>query len=161
MTANVFRPLQMKDTRADRAGVDDPQRTLFYVGEAGKFVPAPAVDSSYKWAGGGFISTVEDLVRFGSAHLQPGFLKAESLRVMFTSQRTSDGKNTNYGLGWQVTKDARGHVVMLHTGGSVGGTSVLLLHPETKTVIALACNHSASPFKKEAYESLAEMFSPP
>lgn len=29
----------------------------------------PYVDNSYKWAGGGFISTAEDLVRFGNAVL--------------------------------------------------------------------------------------------
>ena len=30
---------------------------------------APYVDNSYKWAGGGFLSTVGDLVKFGNAML--------------------------------------------------------------------------------------------
>lgn len=161
MEASVFGPLQMKDTRPDRAGVLDPQRTHFYdTNAAGRFVETPAVDNSYKWAGGGFLSTVEDLVRFGSAHLQPGFLKAESLAVMFRSQRTAEGKPVDYGIGWRVLKDAKGHAIMLHTGGSIGGTSVLILHPATRTVVALACNHSTSPFKKDAFEAIAEMFGP-
>jgi serine beta-lactamase-like protein LACTB len=161
MDANVFRPLGMAHTRPDHADVVDPDRTLFYRNnDAGQFIAAPTVNSSYKWAGGGFLSTVEDLVRFGSAHLQPGFLRAESLAVMFTSQKSSDGKSTEYGIGWRVLTDARGHRVMLHTGGSVGGTSVLLLHPETRTVVAMACNHSQSPFKKENYEAIAELFAP-
>jgi hypothetical protein len=42
-------------------------------------VISPYIDSSYKWAGGGFLDSAEDLVRFGSAHLQPGCLRRETL----------------------------------------------------------------------------------
>ena len=161
MEALVIQPLGLTHTRADRKDAPDPDRTLFYQGDApDKFAVAPPVDSSYKWAGGGYLSTAEDLVRFGSALLQPGFLKAESLTLLFTPQKTSDGKATNYGIGWMIGRDAHGHRVMLHTGGSVGGTSVLLLHPETKTVIALVCNHSKSPFAKTNWEPIVELFAP-
>ncbi|MBI5771244.1 MAG: beta-lactamase family protein [Verrucomicrobia bacterium] len=159
MEKNVFGPLKLAHTRADRAGAPDPDRTEFYQGQPGKFTVAPPVDNSYKWAGGGFLSNTEDLVRFGTAHLQPGFLKAASLAAMFTPQKTTDGKPTTYGIGWVVNKDARGHRILMHTGGSIGGTSVLLLHPESKTVVAMVCNHSRSPFAKEAYEAIAEIFS--
>ncbi len=159
MAALVIQPLGLTHTRADQKGAPDPDRTLFYQGEApDKFAVAPTVDSSYKWAGGGYLSTAEDLVRFGSALLQPGFLKAESLALLFTPQKTSDGKPTTYGIGWMIGRDASGHRVMLHTGGSVGGTSVLLLHPETKTVVAMVCNHSKSPFAKDKWEPIAEAF---
>ncbi len=161
MEQNVFRPLGMKDTRPDRAGANDPQRTQFYESDAqGRFVVSPTVDSSYKWAGGGFLSTPEDLVRFGSAHLQPGFLKKETLNQLFTSQRTSDGKETGYGMGWSILKDAQGHRILMHTGSSIGGTSVLLIHPDSKIVVAMICNHSRSPFSKEAREAIAELFAP-
>ena len=33
----------------------------------------------------------EDLATFGNAHLQPGFLKADTLRQLFTTQKTADG----------------------------------------------------------------------
>jgi len=48
----------------------------------------------------------------------------------------------------------------MHTGSSIGGASVLLLHPETKTVVALACNHTTKPFSKKDWESVAELFAP-
>lgn len=63
------------------------------------FQVAPPVDNSYKWAGGGFLSSAEDLVRFGSALLGPGFLQQVSLDLLFTSQRTKDGQPTGYGVG--------------------------------------------------------------
>jgi CubicO group peptidase (beta-lactamase class C family) len=161
MEKNVFERLRMSSTRPDRASAADAQRTQFYeIDPQGKFVIAPAVDSSYKWAGGGFLSTSEDLVRFGSAHLQPGFLKKETLELMFTSQKTSDGKETGYGIGWSILKDAAGHRILMHTGGSMGGTSVLMLHPDSKIVVAMICNHSRSPFAKDAREAIAEFFAP-
>ena len=87
-------------------------------------------------------------------------MPSASLAMMFTPQKTSDGKPTDYGIGWRIMKDKSGHQVMLHTGGSVGGTSVLLLHPETHTVVGMACNHSRSPFTKENWEAIAELFTP-
>ena len=132
----VFKPLGMAHTRPDRAGAVDPLRTRFYeVDPAGKFITAPPVDSSYKWPSGGFLSTAEDLARCGSALLQPGFLKPESLKLLFTSQRTSAGKLTNYGIGWFV-----GRTMAYHGGDIVGGTSILLLLPSSQTVVAMACN---------------------
>jgi serine beta-lactamase-like protein LACTB len=37
--------------------------------EKGKLINTPFVDNCYKWAGGGFISTSEDLIKFGNAML--------------------------------------------------------------------------------------------
>ena len=161
MEALVLQPLALAHTRADHKAAPDPDRTLFYQGDGpDQFAVAPPVDSSYKWAGGGYLSTAEDLVRFGSALLQPGFLKPESLALLFTPQKTSDGKPTTYGIGWSIGKDAHGHRLLMHTGSSVGGTSALLLHPETKTVVALVCNHSKSPFVKTNWEPIVELFAP-
>ena len=161
MDDHVLRPLGLTHTRPDRKGLVDPEATLFYQSDAqGRFVLAPTVDNSYKWAGGGYLSTPEDLVRFGSALLQPGFLKETSLTLLFTSQKTAEGKPTGYGVGWFVGKDAEGHPIWWHTGGSIGGTSVLLLHPETKTVLALACNHTTPSLSKTDREALVELFAP-
>ncbi len=37
--------------------------------EKGQLINTPYVDNCYKWAGGGFISTSEDLIKFGNAIL--------------------------------------------------------------------------------------------
>ncbi len=161
MEKNVIKPLRMTHTRADQKGVIDPDCTKFYANDLlGKYTLAPEVDQSYKWAGGGYLSTPEDLTRFGNALLKPGFLKANSLKLLFTSQKTPDGKTTGYGVGWFVGQDAEGHRIMMHTGGSVGGKSVLLLHPETKTVLALVSNHSTPTLPKKDREAIVELFAP-
>ena len=93
------------------------------------------MDLSYCWPAGGYLSTTEDLARFGSAHLRPGFLKPESLKLLFTSQATAAGMLTHYGVGWFVGRD-----ILFHGGDSMGGTSVLLLHPASRAVVAIASN---------------------
>ena len=124
--------------KTDLAGVADAQRTQFYeTNTATGFVIAPEVDLSCKWPSGGFLSTAEDFgPRFGSAALsQPGTVKPESRNLLFTSQTTSDGAPTHYGVGWYI-----GRTLLYHRGDSIGGTSVLLLLPSSRTVVAIACN---------------------
>jgi len=155
----VFTPLGLLNTTADQPTDIIPQRARFYSG--GKAVPthnAMFVDNSYKWAGGGFISTSEDLVHFGSVLFQPGYLKAESLALLFTPQKTKDGKETNYGMGWFIGKSKSGKRIFEHSGGSVGGTSDLVLYPDTHLVVAFVCNYDGESWKGEEVQALGEAF---
>ena len=121
MAENVLQPLGLEDTVPDRTDSPVPRRARCYeVGPSGEFLPAPRRDYSSLWPAGGFLSSAEDMVRFGSALMRPGFLKAESLDLLFTSQKTADGRPTNYGLGWMTARNLR-----LHGGDSMGGTSIL------------------------------------
>lgn len=61
--------------------------------ENGRLVNAKLADTSYKWAGGGFVSTVGDLLKFGNVMLysyqqgesdKPGYLKSETVKEMWT-----------------------------------------------------------------------------
>lgn len=159
MQGHVFTPLGLPHTAADQNTQIIEQRSRFYeLPKDGTVENAPYVDNSYKWAGGGFLSTAEDLVRFGSALLQPGFLKAETLKTMFTSQKTKSGEETGYGIGWGVQKTPTGKLIYEHSGGSVGGTSQLIIYPETHVVVALVNNLSGAPWKREEVEAIAEKF---
>jgi len=159
MQGRVFGPLGLVHTAADHNTQIVEERSRFYeIPKDGPVENAPYVDNSYKWAGGGFLSTSEDLVRFGSALLQPGFLKADTLKVMFTSQTTSAGEETGYGIGWSVGKSKSGKLVYEHAGGSVGGTSQLIIYPETRVVVALVTNLSDRKWQREEVEAVAERF---
>lgn len=141
MQKEVFEPLKMPNSSADDNYKVIPNRTRFYSLDENKNVMnAPYIDRSYSWAGGGFLSNSEDLVRFGSAHLQSGFLKEETLKVMFTSQKTSDGKETGTGLGWRINKDKEGRTYYFHPGENVGGRSYLLMYPDKKVAVAMLHN---------------------
>ncbi|HEY3279136.1 MAG TPA: serine hydrolase domain-containing protein [Gemmatimonadales bacterium] len=146
MQRHVFGPLHMASTAPDKNDSLIPNRTRFYERRGrlagGGFTVAPTVDNSYKWAGGGFISTAEDLVRFGSAFLTPGFLKAGTLDLLFTAQHTTSGQATPYGIGWFVGTDTLGHHYVYHGGGSVGGTTAFGVDRDSHVVFALVTNLS-------------------
>jgi serine beta-lactamase-like protein LACTB len=158
---HVFTPLGLRSTVADQPSEIIEERARFYSPAKGnQRVNAMYVDNSYKWAGGGFLSSPEDLVRFGSALLQPGFLKAESLKLLFTPQKTKDGVETNYGMGWFIGKAKSGQRIYEHSGGSVGGSSELIIYPDSRLVVAFICNFSGSDdgWKGEEVQSLGEAF---
>ena len=157
MDERVFEPLGMEDTVPDENRLIVLDRVRPYVrNEDGRFENAPYVDNSYKWAGGGFVSTAEDLVRFGFAHLEPGFLEAKTLELLHTSQKTRNGEETGYGIGWRSWTDEGGRAVVGHGGGSVGGTTRLAVYPEHGLVVALITNLSDAPALDE--EPIASLF---
>ncbi len=141
MQRHVFQPLAMQHTAPDVTDSIIPDRSRFYARtDDGRLVNAPFVDNSYKWAGGGFLSTPEDLLRFAFAHLGAGFLRPETVALLWTSQHLLDGEPTGYGIGWRVGVDASERRVVSHSGGSVGGRSLLLIFPEQQVVLAIAAN---------------------
>jgi len=145
MSRHVFKPLGMTSTAPDKNDSLILNRTRFYDRDStGAFVLSQTVDNSYKWAGGGFLSTAEDLVRFGSAHLAPGHLKAATLELLFMPQHTTSGEATPYGIGWFVTTDTLGHRYVYHGGGSVGGTTAFAVDRDSRVVFALVTNLSGA-----------------
>jgi serine beta-lactamase-like protein LACTB, mitochondrial len=160
MQKAVWTPLALSNTIPDDATRAIPQRARFYKAKAGGgFELEPDVDNSYKWASGGFLSTSEDLVRFGSVLLQPGFLTQASLNALFTSQKTSDGKPTGYGIGWFTAHNKKGGHVWYHTGSAIGGTSIVFIQPDSRVVLAIAANCTSAPLDKANPAAIVEMFS--
>lgn len=129
---------------------------FYHVNKRGRVVNCPYVDNSYKWAGGGFLSTVGDLLLFGNALLYsyqvayldneallPGFLKPKTAMELWApvdKTEASWDKDGLYAQGWLVVEKEqkygqcrkRRHYVS-HTGGAVGASSVLLVLPSEET----------------------------
>lgn len=158
LMTNMFRELGMLNTVPDE---NDPiiyHRSRFYhFNKKGRIVNCPYVDNSYKWAGGGFLSTVGDLLIFGNALLYsyqvaqlkdtegllPGFLKPQTAVDLWApadGTEASWDKDGLYAQGWLVVENLqkygqcrkRRHYVS-HTGGAVGASSVLLVLPSDET----------------------------
>jgi CubicO group peptidase (beta-lactamase class C family) len=155
--SDVFDALEMQNTSPEWVDRGIPNLTRFYQKKAEGVVLAPFVDNSYKWAGGGFVGTTEDLCKFGQAHMKAGFLTTEVLNEWQTSQKTVDGKETNYGIGWSTYKRPSGHTFYGHSGGSVGGITFFMIHKETETVFAITGNMDPLNYGGLQFE-LMEMF---
>lgn len=133
----LLRPLGMKRTSVGRPPAGG---TRFYeVTSARRAIAAPYIDLSDRYPSGGFLSTAEDLVRFGVGITGRGFLNDQSRALLFTSQRTHGGGATGYGFGFELGESAVGPVAG-HTGNVVGGTAGLLIHPKTRVILALVTN---------------------
>ncbi len=159
MNREVFGALGMSETMADMNRPIIPHRTRFYIrDDEGRVVNAPYVDNSYKWAGGGFISTPEDLLIFANGHFEPGYLQAETLDVLFTSQMTRDGTETGYGVGWRSSTNAHGERIVSHGGGSVGGRTMLTMNRDTGVIVAIVANLSSAPMSAELAGRIEELF---
>ncbi|XP_074405819.1 serine beta-lactamase-like protein LACTB, mitochondrial [Zonotrichia albicollis] len=152
----MFRDLDMLSTVLDdnEAMIYNRARCYIY-NKKGRLVNAPYVDNSYKWAGGGFLSSVGDLLKFGNAllysyqagqfqnknnQLLPGYLKPSTVAMMWTpvpKTEVSWDRDGKYAMAWAVVEKnqqcgccrQQRHYAS-HTGGAVGASSVLLILPE-------------------------------
>ncbi len=111
----------------------------FYSKSRQGFRSAIPVNNFYKLAGGGYLSTSADIAKFGQGYLDGAILNDEVLSQFLTSQ-TINGKPTYYGLGWQVSEDARRRPFYGHVGNGVGGYSNFYVYPEERMVFSILIN---------------------
>jgi serine beta-lactamase-like protein LACTB, mitochondrial len=135
---HVLDPAGMARTRLDDPAELVPFRVRgYHRDEDGTWRNAPYVDLSDRYPAGGFLSTPEDLVRFGMSLLGGKLLGEETLAAAWQPQQTSGGETVPYGLGWRLSSAPR---EVFHGGTSVGGSAYLYLQPDTGVVVALATN---------------------
>jgi CubicO group peptidase (beta-lactamase class C family) len=106
-----------------------------------KATPAPILESkeediSWKAAGGGMESTAVDLAKFGAGVMTAALVNSASRHAMWTSQVLHSGRISAYGLGWQK----RPNGFWGHGGSQQGCTTLLLVDPVRKKVVAVMAN---------------------
>lgn len=133
-------PLGMTTLQPDYEWVAIPARARGYVARGdGRVVDAGSDDISWKLPGGGWISTVGDLARFGSGLADGSLLDADSLELMWTDQPTRAGARHGYGLGIGVRVED-GVTFVSHSGGQRKASTYLLVCPERRSAVALMSN---------------------
>jgi CubicO group peptidase (beta-lactamase class C family) len=155
----VFTPLGMTQTSAEDPGIPAEFQALPYTKRSRGFRPAVPVDNRYKLAGGGFISTVPDLLSFGQALLHRNLVSQDILKEFITAVEI-DGQSTWYGLGWEVSQDPAGRSYFGHTGNSVGVYSIFRIYPEQAKTVALLVNASVPALHPELERLLDALLSP-
>lgn len=137
---NIFKPARMDRMRVDSISDIIPNRAQGYrLTDKGVLINSPIADNSYKVPGGGFVSTVEDLARFAVAIQTNLLVKKQATEQMFTSQKTRDGKETNYGFGW-VVNVRNGQRIIGHSGGQQRITTFLHMQPDQGIAVVLMTN---------------------
>lgn len=167
----VWEPAGMLSSSFDVPSRIVHQRGRGYVrDEHGVLVNTRYVDPSYKYAGGGMLSTVEDLVRFGHALNDGALLQPESVATMFAVhvdpvlEFNPDGEpvkqDFKMALAFQLDEDAQGRWYINKTGTVKGTRSVVIDYPEYDLVVAVQANVLPFDSRKHA-QAIAQMFLPP
>lgn len=147
---NVWTPAGMASTAFDIPSRIVAHRARSYRLAGGRPVNYFYNDLTYKFASGGMLSTVEDLVRFGAALNRGGLLKRETVAEMYRSQlgkiKRFDEKGLpndlefEQGLMWRSFKDPAGRTFLNHCGSVKGFNACLVNYPDADLVVALAGN---------------------
>lgn len=155
MSNEVFRAVGMTATQFEKVDVKEAKSNAEPYVQLGEIlIEAPEVNLSDRYAGGGFVSTPSDLVKFGNALLGTEFLSSESKNILWAPVPLADGTMNaqNYALGFRVGEDEQGRLVH-HGGTSIGGYSFLVIYPETGIVVAFSTNIS---LMDPAFDRMAE-----
>jgi len=136
--------------------LDQTDVTTFYSKNRLGFRKAIPVNNFYKLAGGGYLSTSEDIAKLGQAYLEGAILDKDILSQFLTSE-TINGAPTFYGLGWQVSEDKNGRPYYGHVGSGVGGYSNFYAYPKEQMVFAILIN-CTDPKVQDELDDVIESF---
>lgn len=142
MNETIFNPLKMENTHLDSFDKTYKNTTKFYIKRKEKIKIGAKVNNEYKAAGGGFLSTSEDLILFGNQFIYPTIISENSLKELVTPLKPVLGKSNNYGIGIKIAKTKKNTLKYSHSGGGIGATTHLLIYPEKEVVISILTNLS-------------------
>lgn len=138
MQREVFDPLNIKNTVPDDLTKDIENKATFYM--PGESKPLISVDLSYKWAGGGYLSTTSDLIEITNQFDK--ILNEQSIRELWTPAPLSSGEMNpqSYAIGWRKKTTDLGLEIMHHGGLSPGGRAFVATIPSEGITIVMLAN---------------------
>jgi beta-lactamase len=135
----VFKPLNMWRTFPDRGRIIKGEAIPYKRTKKG-IIKAPEVNNYFKLAGGGFLSTSNDIAKMGIAIQRHTFLSQPIENEMLKKQCTANESEINYGICWQNQTDWNGREYFGHTGMGVGGYGWFSIYPNDQVVMVLLFN---------------------
>jgi len=135
----IVRPLGMTSFEPDYGWKRLPNRAKGYKKKGAVWVESGDTDVSWKLPGGGYLSNVADLARFGRGVMDGRLLSPASRTLMATRGATRDGKATTYGFGWGLYTIG-GRAVLAHSGSQEKTSTYLAVVPDAGLGLAVMCN---------------------
>lgn len=135
LNENIFVPLNMKNTQVyDESEPFIKNKALGYNQQK-----QPDDYSILTTGDGGIYSSTKDLYKFDQALRNHLLINKNNTALMYTPFRLSDGKLSNYGLGWYIDNSDNDKVVS-HTGGLNGFRSIFWRDLKNKKNIIVLTN---------------------
>jgi serine beta-lactamase-like protein LACTB len=159
MRDSIFLPLGLTHTFPDHNDSIIPGRVRFYKpNKNGVLLNADHVDNSYKWAGGGFLSSTIDLVNMVRSLINYQLLDPKTVELLFTDQKLENGSSTHVGIAWRINETKKG-VKYIHHGGAIdGGRSFVFFYPESGYIFAITANLSGAKLNIDEAATVLDYF---
>ncbi|MGD9557039.1 MAG: serine hydrolase domain-containing protein [Mangrovibacterium sp.] len=157
MKEMVLDTLGLEETTVDNPFYLINQRAQpYYQNYIAQLMNAPPVNLGFCAPSKGFLSTADDLNKAGQAILDTTFFSRESLDLFVTPHKLGDYE-TNLGFGWWILRDQEGRTFYAQTGSTIGGSSMLLVYPDTRLVVSICSNIAEEPGRMPG-EQIANIF---
>ena len=140
LSDHIFKPLGMAHSEVASTRAVIPKMSEGYTRENGRLRYRDYFDRSLEIGAGGIVTTIDDLVLWNAALDAPGFLKAGSLKQMFTSHPPG-----NYGYGWFI--EDKPVLRIFHEGGDPGFSAFEARYPDQHILIIVLSNEDDAPVR--------------
>ena len=118
--------------------------SLYHRDKKGNLKASEENDLSNRTSGGGFYSTVGDLLKFGNALLNNSLVKEETLKLM-TSHHSLEKVNNSYGFEFYLYgQEPNVGSIIGHSGAQTGSSTQFFVIPSLETVIVAISNTSGA-----------------
>ncbi|MRG48281.1 serine hydrolase [Chitinophaga sp. SYP-B3965] len=158
MEQKIFRPAGMNSSFIRSAGSPEPDCAIRYIIPSmydSVYLSIPSLYNTkiytHKNLGntrgpGNMFSTLEDLMRFDNALYSGKLLDTTLLRESQTPVTLNNGKQHNYGFGWNIVYNQFGDTLVYHDGHVVGIVAMMLKNKTKDQTIFFYDNHSSEAF---------------
>ena len=135
----IIRPLGMTTMQPDYQWKAIPGRAVGYLRKKGKVIPSTNTDVSWKLAGGGYISNIDDLAIFARALILGKLVKPETEKLMWTPQKLKSSKPTNYGYGFSI-RGLGDELQVAHSGAQEKTRTRMVIFPKKRFGVVVMSN---------------------
>lgn len=144
MQKNIWDKAGMTNTGIERMNSDYNNQSRFYHKNKKKSKLAATNNLSNRIPGGGFYTTLNDLIKFGNAIVDNALITEETFNRM-TENQFKQKEGNPYGLGWFFYgPPPYENIVIGHSGEQTGAATQLMIIPKSKTVVAVLANTSGT-----------------
>ncbi len=142
MRKNIWDIAEMNNTGIDVYGKDEGNSSKLYSKRRnGKTIEGTENNLSNRVPGGGFYTTIGDMMKFGNSVIENTLIKRETLDLM--RQRHSVNTESKYGFGWFLYTPAPNEGRLIgHGGAQMGCSSQLFIVPDEGVVSVVLANTS-------------------
>ena len=135
----IILPLGMTTMQPDYQWKTIPNRAVGYLKKKGKVVPSTNTDVSWKLAGGGYISNIDDLAIFARALISGKLVKPETEKLMWAPQKLKNSRPTTYGYGFSI-RGMGDELQVAHSGAQEKTRTRMVIFPKKRFGVVVMSN---------------------